>query len=200
MAQANSGIVEFIIDLITSLDLIFTSPRDFFSSIFGGVGGGGFLSDIWQTVIVIFIILDTIFLVAFIFTFIAALKFRPNLKPSKKSVEKVLTLKDEILKERWDNIVKKIEVGTPDAIKVALIDADKLVDDSLKKLGLEGEHMADRLATLFSQDLRSLDNLWKAHKIRNNLVHNPEFEITLRQARKTLDYYRDFLREIRLLE
>jgi hypothetical protein len=184
---------DFIVDFILN-------PVEKVSSIFGFENSAGsFITDIWQVVFIIFVVLDVILLVALFFTFLVSLKYRPNLGSSKGTVKKILTLKDAVLKERWSSIMKKIEAGTPDAYKVAVIDADKLVDDTLKQLGLEGEHMADRLEKLFPQELRSLDKVWKAHRIRNNLVHNPEFEITMREAKKTLGDYESFLREVKVL-
>jgi len=62
--------------------------------------------------------------------------------------------------------------------KLAVIEADKLVDTVLKKSGLKGESLGERLRSaqkLVSRDVYS--NMWEAHKIRNQIVHDHDFDI-----------------------
>lgn len=62
--------------------------------------------------------------------------------------------------------------------KLAIIEADKLVDTVLKKAGIKGETLGERLRN--AQNLTSRDtysNMWEAHKVRNQIVHDHEFNI-----------------------
>ena len=163
-------------------------------------GEAGFFSNIWQVIWGIFVFLDVILLVTFISVFFISLKYRPKLHPKHGAIKRVFTVRDAVFKERWQKIQEKIATGSPDSLKVAIIDADKLADDVLKQSGLEGEHMADRLEKLFPQELRTLDKLWRAHRLRNNLVHNPGFEIDAREAKTALRNYEAFLKEVKALE
>lgn len=151
---------------------------------------------------IIFITLDLVLLWLFVFSFMRALPFRPKLKPGGGGGEheKILTLEDELLVERWNAVKEKFEAEVPDVWKLAVIEADKLVDDALKKLGLEGEHMADRLEQLSKEEVKSLPRLWKAHRMRNNMVHTPGFTITKSEAKEIEGDYEAFLKEIKLLQ
>ena len=102
--------------------------------------------------------------------------------------------------ERWQDITKKFNVGSPDSIRVAIIEADGLADSALKQMGLRGEHMADRLENISDQELKSLDRLWRAHKLRNDLVHSPGFEVSSGEAERAMGDYQAFLSEIGILE
>ena len=99
----------------------------------------------------------------------------------------------------WEKVVKKFVSGTPEGITLAVIEADKIVDDALKNLGLDGEHMADRLGQLSEEEVKGLDALWRAHRLRNNLVHSPDFKVSIEDAERALDAFENFLKQIKAL-
>ena len=84
-------------------------------------------------------------------------------------------------------------------MKLAIIDADGLVDDVLKQMGLPGEHFADRLARLTPEELKTFDKVWTAHRVRNDLVHTPGFALGLDEARRVMKSYEAFLIEIKAI-
>jgi hypothetical protein len=53
---------------------------------------------------------------------------------------------------------------------LAVIDADKLLDDALKKSHYKGKTMGERLVSA-QRDLSSNDTVWFSHKLRNKIVH-----------------------------
>jgi hypothetical protein len=53
---------------------------------------------------------------------------------------------------------------------LAVINADKLVDEALKKQRYKGKTMGERLVAA-QHDLTSNDTIWFGHKLRNKLVH-----------------------------
>lgn len=83
----------------------------------------------------------------------------------------------EFLKQQWAEIQQLVKLNKPSARNQALIRADKLIDYALKVVS-RGETMGDRLKN--AQDAFSnwdiYDGLWKAHKIRNKMVHEAGFE------------------------
>ena len=147
----------------------------------------------------IFIFLDGVLLIVFLFSFVKAWPFRPKIRPEHGEYKKTYTLEDAALKERWASVIKKTATDSPDSLKLAIIEADKVVDDALKQLGLEGEHMADRLEQLSGDEVRTLSHLWRAHRVRNNLVHTPGFELSKEHAMMVIKDYELFLKEIKLL-
>lgn len=79
----------------------------------------------------------------------------------------------------WRKISSLMKSGGPSQIREALLTADKTVDAALKDL-VEGETMGERLKNashLFDRDV--YDKIWKAHKLRNSLVHEAGFEPTI---------------------
>jgi hypothetical protein len=149
----------------------------------------------------IFIVLDIALLIGIIIIFPQFMKYVPRFtaRRMESPKEPILETKNTQYKARWDAISEKAESAPPHSLTLAIIDADSFVDTILKDLGLEGEHMADRLEKLDTRNLTSLDNLWKAHRARNNLVHTPEYDLHPVDAKRYLEYYEHFLKEIRAL-
>lgn len=70
----------------------------------------------------------------------------------------------------WQHIKELLSSQTPSAHKTALIDADKLLDYVLKGRGYSGDTMAERLKRA-SDHIKNREAVWRAHKLRNALVH-----------------------------
>jgi len=157
------------------------------------------LNSLYEILRVIIIVLDIILLITFIYAFRRLLHYRPPLNLQSEPRRRVFTLGEALVKERWEKILKKISVGTPDSMALAVIDADKLVDDALKSLGLEGKHMADRLGQLSPDELKTFDRVWRAHRLRNELVHSPDYKLTYGEAERALSDFEEFLKEVRAL-
>lgn len=87
----------------------------------------------------------------------------------------------------WTEIEKMSEHGLMGA-KLAVVEADKLLDTILRKMHFPGETMGERLKTA-AYKYPNISHVWGAHKLRNQLVHDATFEISARQAKSAV---RDF--------
>lgn len=113
---------------------------------------------------------------------------------SKRKVKKVSM--DRKFIRQWQKIVKRLSTPTPENLRLAVIDADTLVDTFLKKAGYSGEHMADRLSRIIPSEVKSLEKLWDAHLLRNSLVHVPGSTVSTNEAKKAVTAFEDFLQEL----
>ena len=105
-------------------------------------------------------------------------------------------VENEAIRQEWEVILRKAETAPPDSLMGAIVEADDLVDNVLKQMSIPGEHMADRLDELDPETTKSIERLWRAHRIKNSLLNIPDFEITAEEARVTLEDYETFLKEI----
>ena len=152
---------------------------------------------------VVFIILDVVLVGAWIYTWQRAREVRPQnwfYGVTAPEVGHKHAFDVPRYRKHWDDLKAHAEESPPQSLTLAVIAADNLVDDALKEMGLEGEHMADRLEQLHRGDLPSLDDLWRAHRIRNDLVHTVGFTLTPNETREVLDVYERFLLELGALE
>lgn len=102
----------------------------------------------------------------------------------------------KIARARWDEIQKSLESAGISEYKIAVIEADALVDYVLKTYGYPGETMGDRMRSITPMHLPSIDSLWIAHKIRNEISHNTAHGIDERQAKKALDTFKQVLEDL----
>ncbi len=178
-------------------------------SFFSGIGNF-FVDFPWEGLFsaarVVFIVLDILLFLALLLAFWKGWKFRPDLEMDfrgrikERKEKKIVSVDRARVKSHWEKIEKDAVSAPPHSMKLGVIAADNLVDSVLVTLGLPGEHMADRLQGLNLEELETLEDLWRAHKIRNQLVHTPGFEISEKEGKEMLDAYRSFMKELGALE
>lgn len=100
--------------------------------------------------------------------------------------------------KQWAKVLKRLETGKEADYKLAVIEADGLLNDILKKMGYKGETMAKILEQLDATILPNIEQIWKVHKIRNNVVHDPDYELSLEDARKVLGIYEKTFRTLEM--
>lgn len=78
---------------------------------------------------------------------------------------------------------------------LAVINADKLVDDALKKRKYKGKTMGERMVAA-QRDFTDNDGVWYAHKLRNRLVHETDVKLKEPDVRKALMGLRQALKDL----
>lgn len=100
--------------------------------------------------------------------------------------------------KQWAKISKRLETAREAEYKLALIEADSLLNDNLTKIGYKGESIGEILKQLDSDILPNIDQVWEAHKTRNNVVHDPDYRLTLEEAKKVIAVYEQALRDLEM--
>lgn len=99
------------------------------------------------------------------------------------------------IRAHWQEIEKLTESGRMGA-KMAIVEADKLLDSALKSMAMSGNTLGERLK-FACYKYPELRNVWNAHKLRNRLVHEHSFEPSTGEARAAI---RDFKRALQILK
>lgn len=82
---------------------------------------------------------------------------------------------ENVMKD-WENIRILLSKKGPSQLRQALITADKSLDNVLRDL-VVGETMGDRLKNSKDMfDWNVYQKIWEAHKLRNNIVHESNFD------------------------
>lgn len=82
---------------------------------------------------------------------------------------------------------------------LAIIDADKLLEQALKARHYKGKAMGEKLAAA-QRDISDNDLVWFGHKLRNKLVHEPDVKLTKTDTKDALLGIRGALRDLGALE
>lgn len=101
--------------------------------------------------------------------------------------------------KKWNKIKSRLDLPSESEHKLAVIEADDILDDILKRMGYKGETLGDRLKQLTPAQFSGLEQLMEAHKIRNNIVHDPDYRLSLDQARKTLEIYEKAFQDLQAI-
>lgn len=107
------------------------------------------------------------------------------------------SVEESKLERDWQKIKQRLEKDWASESKLAIIEADKLLDGMLKRMGYGGESMGDRLKQVNKDALPNLDDVWAAHKIRNDIVHDPDYQFSSRSARIAIDTYEKAFENLR---
>lgn len=95
--------------------------------------------------------------------------------------------------EHWQDLQKfcKDKATWP----LAIIDADKLLDDALKRSKYKGKTMGERLVSA-QRSLTNNDDVWFSHKLRNRLVHESNVKLTEKMVKDALMGIRAALKDL----
>ncbi len=101
----------------------------------------------------------------------------------------------ELVRQRWTTIKHIAQNNGGVGLRNAVSEADKLLDHVLKQRGFRGETMAERLKAAQSQ-FSDRNAVWRAHKLRNALVHEVEFDLVASQVREALADFERALKDM----
>jgi hypothetical protein len=82
-----------------------------------------------------------------------------------------------------------------DTWPVAIIQADNLLDEALKKRHFKGKTMGERMVAA-QRSFSSNDTMWFAHKLRNQLVHEVDVKLSEKDVKNALVGIRQALRDL----
>lgn len=92
----------------------------------------------------------------------------------------------ELVRNKWSEI-KATRSNGASGMRNALIEADKLLDYVMIQKGFNGNTMGDRLKNSGDAFGSSLNEVWAAHKLRNQIAHEVEHDLVAPQVKKAID-------------
>lgn len=119
-------------------------------------------------------------------------------QPYSRQASKKQRIDPALVATRWAHIEELIRIGRPSNFKTAVLEADKLLDYVLKGQGFSGQTMGERMKSIPRKqyDRAFFDAMWSAHKLRNELAHNFEYEVMDFEAKTAVANYKKTLKEL----
>ncbi len=108
-------------------------------------------------------------------------KFRPR------------SLNNLFFQKRWQEV--QALCGDKNTWPLAIINADKLVDDALRKRHYKGKTMGERLVSA-QREFSDNDGVWFGHKLRNRLVHEDNVRLKEHEVKQALVGFRQALKDV----
>jgi len=101
--------------------------------------------------------------------------------------------------KQWLKIKERLDTGFESDYKLAVIEADNMLDENLIKMGYTGETLMEKLEKLTTVSLPNIEEVKEVHKIRNNIVHDPDYRLTLEEAKRTIEIFEKALTDLQIL-
>ena len=98
--------------------------------------------------------------------------------------------------KNWKKIQERLKTEQEPEWKLAVIEADNLLDKVLQKMGYGGESLDDRLKSLTSATLPNIDQLFEAHKVCRSINLDPDYRLTKEEAERLTAVYESSLQKL----
>lgn len=95
----------------------------------------------------------------------------------------------------WLEIEHSVVKDNPASWQLAILNADKLLDQALRERRLGGKTMGERMKA--AQNIwKNANHVWSAHKIRNQIAHETDARINYEVTLRALAAYKQGLKDL----
>ncbi len=92
--------------------------------------------------------------------------------------------------DKWNKVLTYLFSGSSSDWKLAIIEADTMLEELTIELGFKGDTLGDRLKMASQETFYGLSDAWEAHTIRNKIAHEGlTFEISQHEAKRVVSLY-----------
>ena len=95
----------------------------------------------------------------------------------------------------WLQIESQLVKNQESSYHLAILNADKLLDQALKQRGFKGTTMGERMKAA-KETWSNANNVWAAHKLRNRIAHEPDVRVSYDDSRRSLSAFKQALKDV----
>ena len=97
---------------------------------------------------------------------------------------------------RWAQTIGYLFSENPGDWKLAIIEADSMLEALMADLGFPGQTLGEKLRAAKQETFKQLTSAWEVHAIRNRIAHEGlAYEISHHEAKRTIALYENIFRE-----
>jgi len=101
---------------------------------------------------------------------------------------------------RWHYILTLSESPNESDWRVAVLEADNMMEEVLQERGFAGETVSELLEAASGSGFLTIQNVWEAHNIRNQVAHEgSEFPLSQIEGRRVIRMYQTFFEELSVI-
>lgn len=98
-------------------------------------------------------------------------------------------------RSRWLKIEQVLSRDQPASYQLAVLEADKLLDQALREKGIAGQTMGERMKA-FNTRWSNANAVWSAHKLRNQIAHETDVRVSFDDTRRALGGFKQGLKDV----
>jgi len=101
----------------------------------------------------------------------------------------------EKYRSEWLKIENSLDMKNPMTYQMAVLSADKLLDQAMRDSRVPGDTMGDRLKASKNR-FNNINDIWFAHKLRNRIAHEADVSLNLVTTKRALFIFKKALKEL----
>ncbi len=158
----------------------------------------------WGVIGIISVLFSVLFIIIIIFSLIRLMEIQSEEgKEMDEEINKALEKEKEKEREenpKWHSVLNLSESPNESDWRVAIIEADSLLEESLREKGMVGDTVADLLEVAREGGYSYVQDVWNAHLVRNKIAHQgTKFSLTKLETRRIIKMYQNFFEEIKII-
>ncbi len=107
---------------------------------------------------------------------------------------------DKNINQSWERVLGHANSENESEWRLAILEADIMLNDLLEKLSLPGDTMAEKLKSVEKTDFTTIDMAWEGHKIRNRIAHDgASFQLSSHETKRVIGLYKQVFEEFRII-
>ncbi len=154
---------------------------------------------VWQVLRILFLTISAFFIGLLVYLLSVngylELRFFEDYSEYRKSKPH---LKVELGKD-WNDVIEHAKSEKEAERKMAIIEADDMIDSALSKIGYSGETLLDKLAGLNKEIIPNIEEVKDAHRKRRDIAYDPNKSISREEAEKIVSVYEEVFKDLRIL-
>ncbi len=102
--------------------------------------------------------------------------------------------------EKWEKVLKYTNSGNASDWRLAIIEADVMLEELLRTAGYHGESVGEMLKSVDKNEFSTIEDAWEAHKIRNAIAHSgQDFQLNGHETKHTIALFEKVFREFGII-
>lgn len=123
--------------------------------------------------------------------YVAWLTYKLKVEENKRdALSPVAESKTSMQTQKWQQVLTHVNSLNPAEWRLAILEADVMLDDMMQVQGFHGDTLGERLKNTPRGDFKNIDAAWEAHKIRNAIAHEGSgFLLSQRESKRVISLY-----------
>jgi len=161
-------------------------------------------SHTWEVVAIVSSVLSILFIGVIIYSLVRMREIQIHEKKElDHEIKEALARDAEAEREhnpRWRYITNLIESPNESDWRIAIIEADNMLEEALGERGYEGDSIGEKLKGASVNSFPTLQSAWDAHNFRNKIAHEGiDFPISQIETRRVVRMYQNVFEELNVI-
>ena len=122
--------------------------------------------------------------------------YNPPLETSTPESNEIAESKNE----KWEKVIKYANSSNASDWRLAVIEADVMLEELLHTLGHKEESVGEMLKSVDKNEFLTIEDAWEAHKVRNAIAHSGgDFQLNEHETKRVVALFEKVFKEFQVI-